>query len=119
MALLYGRAGALNRQKRRFPARVVLDSLFPVRKHAPKLAGPDLYAQHSFEYTLEEALAGQDQDVVKHLAGMENFATKAGSTLDAFSWHTYDYETPMLGLTDHQVRKTPSWLRSWANFSPL
>lgn len=34
------------------------------------------------------ALAGEDKDVVAHLAGMENFATKAGKTLDAFSWHT-------------------------------
>jgi hypothetical protein len=55
----------------------------------PKLAGPDLYAQHSFQYTLEEALAGEDKDVVAHLEGMEKFATSAGSTIDAFSWHTY------------------------------
>ena len=33
--------------------RKLLDSVFPAGK-APKLAGPDLYAQHSYAYTLDE-----------------------------------------------------------------
>ena len=43
--------------------RKLLDSLFPDGKTAPKLAGPDLYAQHSYQYTLDQALAGEDKDV--------------------------------------------------------
>ena len=95
--------------------RKLLDSLFPDGKTAPKLAGPDLYAQHSYQYTLDQALAGEDKDVVAHLAGMDAFATKAGSTLDAFSWHTYDFETPMLGMTDHQdLKMNPLVSRFWS-----
>ena len=41
--------------------RKLLESLFPDGKTAPKLAGPDLYAQHSYQYTLDQALAGEDQ----------------------------------------------------------
>ena len=95
--------------------RKLLDSLFPDGKTAPKLAGPDLYAQHSYQYTLDQALAGEDKDVVAHLAGMDAFAAKAGSTLDAFSWHTYDFETPMLGMTDHQdLKMNPLVSRLWS-----
>lgn len=97
--------------------RKLLDSLF-AGKTAPMLAGPDLYAQHSFQYTLEQALAGEDKDVVAHLAGMRDFAEKAGSTLDAFSWHTYDYETPMLGMVDHQdLKMNPLVSRLWSTKS--
>ena len=96
------------------PLRELLDSLF-VRGKAPLLVGPDLYAQHSFQYTLDEALADEDKDIIAHLAGMSNFVEKAGSTLDAFSWHTYDYETPMLGLTDHQdLKMNPLVARLWS-----
>jgi heparanase 1 len=98
-----------------YPAlRKLLDSLYAGRK-APMLAGPDLYAQHSFQYTLDEALDDEDKDIIAHLAGMSNFVEKAGSTLDAFSWHTYDYETPMLGLTDHQdLKMNPLVSRLWS-----
>jgi hypothetical protein len=82
--------------------RKLLDSsLFPVGK-APLLAGPDLYVQRFYNYTLDEALAGKDSTIAKHLAEMRDFGNASGHTLDAWSWHTYDYETPMIGMTDHQ-----------------
>ena len=81
----------------------------------PKLAGPDLYAQMNYKYTLDEALAGNDTTVIEHLAQMEAFGEAAGTSLDAFSWHTYDYETPMLGMVDHQdLIVNPLAARLWS-----
>lgn len=81
----------------------------------PKLAGPDLYAQMNYKYSLDEALAGKDPTVVAHLASMETFGAAAGSSLDVFSWHTYDFETPMLGMVDHQdLVVNPLVARLWS-----
>ena len=46
-------------------------------------------------YTLDEALAGKDPEITQHLAEMDNFGEKSGTALDAWSWHTYDFETPV------------------------
>jgi hypothetical protein len=96
--------------------RKLLDSIFSAGKvPKPKLAGPDAYAQRNYEYTLDEALAGEDKTITEHLSFMRDFAEKAGPTLDAFSWHTYDYETPMLGMKDHlDLRVNPLMARLWS-----
>ena len=96
--------------------RKFIDAAYPAGgMPKPKLAGPDLYAQMSYEYTLDEALAGKDPTIAQHLASMEDFGSKAGSSLDAFSWHTYDFETPMLGMVDHHdLKVTPQTARLWS-----
>ena len=68
--------------------RALIDSLeYPLGK-APKLAGPDAYAQRNYMYSLDQALAGEDPSITQHLGFMSDFVRKTGSTLDAFSWHT-------------------------------
>ena len=79
--------------------RKLLASSFPAGK-APRLAGPDVALQR--HALIDDALAGNDKGLVKKLAWVEEFATAAGPALDVLSWHTYDYETPMVGMSDHQ-----------------
>lgn len=94
--------------------RKLLDSSYEAGA-APKLAGPDTYVQRNYEFTLDEAYAGKDKTITQHLTFMSSFATKAGSTLDAFSWHTYDYETPMIGMSDHHdLVVNPLTSRLWS-----
>ena len=82
---------------------------------APKLAGPDTYAQRNYRYTLEQALAGRDPSITAHLSFIAKFVDAAGATLDALSWHTYDFETPMIGMTDHQdLNVNPLMARLWS-----
>ena len=51
----------------------------------------------------------------KQLAWLANFTSHIGNTLDVVSWHTYDFETPMLGMTDHQdLKMTPLVSRLWS-----
>jgi len=95
--------------------RQLLDSTTFPSGQKPKLAGPDAYVQRNYRFTLDEALAGKDTTIASHLSFMSDFAAKAGSTLDAFSWHTYDFETPMLGMADHQdLTVNPLMARLWS-----
>jgi hypothetical protein len=74
-----------------------------------------LYAQRDYHSTLAEALDGKDPAIARHLAGMSDFVAKSGASLDVFSWHTYDYETPMLGMTDHtDLKVNPLMARLWS-----
>ena len=83
------------------------------RQQKPLLVGPDLYAQ--IHTSLADAVAGKDPTIAQHLESMATFGAAAGDTLDAFSWHTYDFETPMLGMEDHQdLRVNPLVARLWS-----
>lgn len=100
-----------------YPAlRKLLDTTFTDNNTAPKLAGPDTYVQRNYRYTLNQALADQDPTITAHLAFISEFTEAAGTTLDALSWHTYDFETPMIGMTDHQdLRVNALMSRLWSS----
>ena len=71
--------------------------------------------QRNYNYPLDVALAGGDKTIIDHLSFFENFTTEVGPLLDAVSWHTYDYETPMIGMTDHQdLIVNPLMARLWS-----
>jgi hypothetical protein len=93
--------------------RKLLDSTQFPGGMPPLLAGPDVALQR--HDTIDKALVGQDKTVSKKLAWVKNFTTTVGSTLDVVSWHTYDFETPMLGQGDHQdLKSDPLMARLWS-----
>ena len=87
-------------------------SIFPAGT-APKLAGPDVALQR--HAAIDDALAGGDSNVVKKLEFVESFAASIGTTLDVISWHTYDFETRDIGMTDHTTLSVhPETARLWS-----
>mgnify|MGYP001169156605 CR=1 FL=1 len=62
-----------------------------------------------------DALDGADSNVVTKLAFVRKFASSIGSTLDVLSWHTYDFETRDIGMTDHTTLSLhPETARLWS-----
>jgi hypothetical protein len=90
----------------------LLSSTFAAGK-APRLAGPDVALQR--HDLIDIALAGGDKTITKKLAWVEKFTAAVGSYLDVVSWHTYDYETPSVGMSDHQdLKVNPEMARLWS-----
>merc|ERR1712166_529317 len=79
---------------------------------APMLAGPDVALQR--HASIENALADKDPSIRKKLDFVHNFTRAVGGSLDVVSWHTYDFETSDLGMTDHRTLKvTNETSRFW------
>ena len=87
-------------------------SIFPAGT-SPKLAGPDVALQR--HAAIDDALKGDDSNVVTKLAFVTKFASTIGKTLDVLSWHTYDFETRDIGMTDHTTLSMhPETARLWS-----
>jgi hypothetical protein len=85
------------------PLQQLVADLFPpgTGQQPPALVGPDVALQR--HTPIAQALADKDHTVEKKLAWVETFTREAGEQLDAVGWHTYDFETYDIGMTDHQV----------------
>jgi hypothetical protein len=88
-------------------------SLLPPRSASQHLARPVTPQPHSTTSLCNTVDPGGNH--LTSLCNTGEFGSKSGTTLDAWSWHTYDYETPMLGMTDHQdLNPNPLMARLWS-----